>query len=235
MLPVAVVGDAVGLDEGGRRPSPSTSRISSAVQVKVLPSTPSVSASWLAANAPSSRRQLADHVVERPGRDVRVARRRPSARRRGCRRGRAGRCRRASARSAGRARSRRSSSGGSRRRAGRGSRRRPSRRGCAARRRADARRRSRPRAGAGTRSSSAAGTSGRRPSRRSCASKLASIAAVAVSRSARVGASLAGRRAGLLLDERIDQPRARPRGPRARSSRQARATPARTCRNAGIP
>ena len=62
---------------------------------------------------------------------------------------------------------RRSSSGGSRRRADRGSRRRPSHRDFAARPRADARHRSQPRAGGGTRSSSAGGTSVRRPSRRS--------------------------------------------------------------------
>ena len=102
---------------------------------------PSVSASWLAANAPSSVVELAEHVVERAGRDRAIARvtgqcpgvqvdprelgvvvehllevrdepvRRPS------------------------------SSGGSRHRAGRGSRRRPSRRGSAGRPRAAGRRR----------------------------------------------------------------------------------------------
>ena len=64
-LPVAVVGHAVGgaRTPARRRRAPRGSR--SARQVNVTPSSPSVSASWLAANAPSSRRQLAEHVVER--------------------------------------------------------------------------------------------------------------------------------------------------------------------------
>ena len=57
--------------------SPRTSRISAAVQTNVAPSSPSVSASWLAANVAVVAAELAEEVVER-------ARRRPrgSARRR---------------------------------------------------------------------------------------------------------------------------------------------------------
>ena len=53
-LPVAVVGDAVGRLEQRAPPRRAPRRISGARQVNVRPSMPSVSASWLAAKAPSS-------------------------------------------------------------------------------------------------------------------------------------------------------------------------------------
>ena len=84
----------------GSASAPRTSRISAAVQMNVSPSTPSVSASWLAANAPSAapaRGACSRGPRARPHGSARP----PSRPRRGGRPARAGRCRRASARSAG--------------------------------------------------------------------------------------------------------------------------------------
>ena len=184
------------------------------------------------------REQLAGQVVERPDGDVPVARDRRSAARRGRTPGPAGRCRRASARSAGPARPNRWRSGGTRRRAGRGSRRRPSRRGSAA----------------------PSPAPGRRPRRRCPAQqeldghRLGELRGAAPAAVARVERALErgdrrherGRPTGSALGRPVAahcRARARcstsrdrrPRSTSRRSSRQARATPSRTCAERGHP